>query len=152
MNGLSLYGTMKPHLAKHGFIVSASGIRYGSVAYLGFGEGTPKQITPAISAVVYPVEIEIGADEWILSNNDTSIITSRYIGVIEARKIIENTIVGKIIKEIRTSVDGSTILFQGDIVLRSILTPIPASGFLYSFSVVDGPSWETLDGFVPNNA
>jgi hypothetical protein len=40
----------------------------------------------------------------------------------------------------------STLSFDGGLVWTSRLSQDPASGFLYSFDVDGGPSWETVDG------
>src|SRR6266850_718067 len=89
-----------PYLKRYGSRVTACGIRYGSVIYLGFGVGVRKTITRTIMAMTYPVEIEFGADEWTLSENTKDVVTSRFRRPERAREELEQYLVGRTVAAI----------------------------------------------------
>jgi hypothetical protein len=116
------------------------------VAYLGFGVGVSKALAPRISPVEFPVEIEFGADDWVLSNDEAEILSSHFENRELARGLLARHLIGKTVAGIEIAPTHSTVSFDGDLVWTSSLDPDPASGFLYSFYVDGGPTWETVDG------
>lgn len=135
-----------PYLETYEFRVASAGVRYGSLAYISFGPGFPEVTTRGTSLIRFPVAIEFGADDWILSRDGKEILNSSFEDRELAREILSHQLIGKTLTAIEMTPTHSTISFQEDLVWTSRLSPDPASGFLYSFDVDGGPSWETVDG------
>jgi hypothetical protein len=105
-----------------------------------------KQHQNRASTEQYPVELEIGSDNWNLIRDGESLIDSRFIDANEAREKLKQLLVGQTIIDIRLIEGESRIAFSDRITLCSQVAADPASGFLYSFQVEKGPTWETIDG------
>ena len=133
-------------VAKHGGCVSAAGIRYGSVLYLAFGQARLSNVTQDIQSKIYPVELEIGADDWKLSRNDRLILDSRFTNSRNARFTLSDNLVTQKINDIVLYDRTLDLVFSQNTVLSVVVRPSPASGFLYSLYIDGVGSWETLDG------
>lgn len=142
----SLKEAIFSYLARHEFLISAAGIRYGSVAYLAFGQGMPKEHRGRAATTQYPVELEIGSDDWKLTRDEAHLIDSEFDNVDKAREQLQKLLVGRKVSDIQSSGDESRIVFDDGMSLCSRLGPDPASGFLYSFQAERGAIWETIDG------
>lgn len=142
----SLRDAVFPYLEPYSFVISATGIRYGSVAYIAFGQSELKQHRNRASTKQYPVELEIGSDNWSLIRDGERLIDSRFIDANEAREKLEQLLVGQTVIDICLLEGESRIAFSDGITLCSQVGTDPASGFLYSFQVEKGPTWETIDG------
>jgi hypothetical protein len=142
----SLKEAIFPYLAGHEFLISAAGIRYGSVAYLAFGQGTPKEHQGRATTTQYPIELEIGSDDWNLMRDGTDLIDSKFDNVDRARERLQELLVGRKISDINSTDNESRIVFDDGMSLCSRIGSEPASGFLYSFQAERGPTWETIDG------
>ena len=141
-----LKDTIFPYLEPYEFRISAAGVRYGSVIYLGFGEGNSRRHANGILITQYPVEIEIGSDNWSLDKNGNPMIDSHFVSIDSARLKLENLLVG--VKLVDTKIANKTarMVLDKGLVLQSHIIPMPESGFLYSFQTEDGSVWETIDG------
>lgn len=136
-----------PYIEKYQRRVSVAGIRYGSLAYLGFGPGTLERITHKSEVMRYPIAIEIGADEWIMTKDGIEIINSDFESVVWAREIMEKYLIGRIFEAIDISSSRSTIYFDDDLRMTSrVQSGEYCSGFLYCFSTKDGQYWDTNNG------
>lgn len=139
-------------LAEYGRSVAGSGIRYGSVLYLGLGNSKRKKVTDKLETTVYHIEVELGADEWVLMGPDGEIMNSAFADTKSARKILSDLLVGKNILDIELDNVESRIVLDHGLSIISKIDSEPASGFLYSFYVEGGPSWETIDGISISSA
>lgn len=137
-----------PYLSRYGNCVSASGIRYGSVLYIAFGEGISKPHPGRASTTQCPVELEIGSDTWILTNSSDKVVDSGFDDTELTRNTLHSILVGRKVHDLESTPTESIITFGDNLVLRSYIVPEPAAGFLYSFQVENGPAWETVDGVV----
>jgi hypothetical protein len=135
-----------PYLERYEFRIAAAGVRYGSVAYISFGSGFPEMTSRGTSLVRYPVAIEFGADDWVLFREGKEILNSSFEDRELARAILARHMIGKTLTAIEMTPTDSTLSFDGGLGWTSRLSEDPASGFLYSFDVDGGPSWETVDG------
>jgi hypothetical protein len=142
----SLAEMILPHLKDYGSLISAAGIRYGSVAYIAFGEPKEELHSGRASTLEYPVELEIGADDWALVQGDIRILDSNFENVDEARIANGRALLGKKLQDISLSGNESVLKFSERLELWSQLTSSPSSGFLYSFQGAGGGGWETVDG------
>jgi hypothetical protein len=142
----SLRDAILPYLSRNGDFISASGIRYGSVLYIAFGEGIFQPHHGRTSTTQYPVELEVGSDTWILTNGSDQVLDSGFDDTETARNTLHNILVGRKVQDLETTKTESKITFDNNLVLRSYIVPEPAAGFLYSFHVENGPVWETIDG------
>jgi hypothetical protein len=143
---LSIRDAIFPFLEKYRFCVSACGIRYGSVLYVAFGECVTQAHQGRPDTTHYPVEFEFGADDWHANNNGKRIIDSQFDDIDDARSKLRDLLVGRRLIDVVTADDESQIIFNEECILLSRIAPEPASGFLFSFHVEDGPTWETVDG------
>ena len=96
----NLYNLMLPHLKEYKARVTASGIRYGSVAYIAFGQGIITQHKSYLATKSYPVEIEFGADYWSIIQNGRTAIESNFHDIQVTRKKIESLLVDRTIRGI----------------------------------------------------
>jgi hypothetical protein len=142
----TLAGAIWPYAAKHGFQISAAGIRYGSVLYIAFGQGVSKIHRATAATTQYPVELEFGSDNWKLIRAKSCLLDSGFSDVNDARNRLQDLLVGNRIIGIELSESISCVLFNDEINLCSEISSAPEAGFLYSFYVEGGPSWETVDG------
>jgi len=142
----SLRNAIFPYLSRYGGCVSASGIRYGSVLYIAFGEGVSKPHQGRASTTQYPVELEVGSDAWVLNNGSDQVLDSGFNDTELTRNTLHNVLVGRKVQDLETTQTESIIIFDNNLILRSYIAPEPAAGFLYSFQVENGPAWETIDG------
>jgi hypothetical protein len=71
---------------------------------------------------------------------------SGFSDVNDARNRLQDLLVGNRIIGIELSESISCVLFDDEINLCSETSSAPEAGFLYSFYVEGGPSWETVDG------
>lgn len=126
--------------------VTGAGIRYGSVAYLGFGRPKLRKITSRLSGQVYPFELELGADHWEVRAGKSALLCSEFEDVEKARKDLGRALLGSRLRAIDVADKMGTIRFDRQLILLSHISDEPGSGFLYSFHVDSGPSFETVDG------
>lgn len=134
------------YLEAYDYCISAAGIRYGSVAYIAFGNSVKISHKKHEQTMEYPVEIEFGSDEWQITQNEYTLLNSDFSDINIAREIISRVIVGNKVRNIAFCKITSAIKFDCDTIFTSRISHDPASGFLYSFHVIGGPSWETIDG------
>jgi hypothetical protein len=130
-----------PHLKRYDFIISAAGIRYGSVAYVSFGQGVVEKHSGRADTTRYPCEFEFGSDVWRLIRDGQTLLCSESCAQDLARRIMSESLVG-----IETLKRESIVRFEKDTFLISEVTSEPASGFLYGFQAEKEPAWETVDG------
>ena len=135
-----------PHLEPYEARISAAGIRYGSVAYIGFGDGVTTPHKTHVPTTSYPVEVEFGADYWEVSQGGNVLMDSSFTNVDAARAKIGSLLIGRRVQGLITIGNESRLELDEDITLRSRVAPEPASGFLYSFHAAGEPTWETVDG------
>lgn len=136
-----------PSLEKYHFLVSAAGIRYGSVAYVAFGNVTHTAHRGRATTSQYPVELDIGSDHWQLTQNGKQLISSDFGNVDRAREQLQALLAGKKVIDVELDDKESAIVFDHGMRLLSKTGSTPASGFLYSFQADKDASWETIDGF-----
>lgn len=142
----SLRDAILPHTIIYESRVSACGVRYGSVLYIAFGEGLTKPHLGRASTTQYSVELEVGSDSWVLVNCGDIILDSEFSDIERARDTLNGSLLGRKMLDFEVAQSESTIIFDGNTILKSGIVPEPASGFLYSFQAKDGPTWETIDG------
>lgn len=96
----------------------------------------------------YPVEMEFGSDYWEIIQDGNIIMDSNFSNVDAARAKISSLLIGRKVQGIgvRESESESRLELDSNIIVRSRVAQEPASGFLYSFHVEGGPTWETVDG------
>ena len=140
---------MYPYLAEYDSRVSYAGVRYGSVLYLSFGNPVRQRATRNICVDVYPVAIEFGADDWSLIHAGKEVLNSDFADVHSVRENLKEWLIGRTVLAVELLGSSSTVTLDDDWVLVSRIDRDPASGFLYSFHVDGGPSWETVDGVSP---
>jgi hypothetical protein len=133
-------------LKRHGFTVSAAGIRYGSVAYVCFGQGVVEKHSGRADTTRYPCELEFGSDVWRLIREGQILLDSENFDQEIARIIISKSLVGSRILDIKVHKNESIVVFEKDTLLISEISSEPASGFLYGFQAENEPAWETVDG------
>jgi hypothetical protein len=134
------------YLKDFDFIVSASGVRYGSVIYIAFGIGEIRSHASRADTTHYPIELEFGSDYWELIREDRVLINSEFWDVDSARILLNDTLVGRTVCDLAVNEQQSVIIFDEDTLLISRIYKAPASGFLYSFQTRDQDVWETVDG------
>ena len=139
---------MLPYLEKYNFVISAAGIRYGSVAYIAFGQGLLQRHSGRAETTKYPVEIEFGSDRWKLVHDASILVDSEICDQDAVRKILAKYLVGKKVIDIVVTGNESRIEFDSHTFLISEISYDPASGFLYSFQAENEPAWETVDGIL----
>lgn len=126
--------------------IGAAGIRYGSVAYIGFGDGITTPHKKHVPTTNYPVEMEFGADYWQITQSGNLLMDSNFSNVDAARTKLGCLLIGRRVEDLITIGNESRLELDDNITLRSRVTPEPDSGFLYSFHAAGGPTWETVDG------
>jgi len=131
---------------KYDYIISAAGIRYGSVVYISFGPRGFERSVLGGYLEKYPVSLEFGSDVWRLIRNKKIVLDSNNYDQDRARIIISESLVGIKLIDIKIRKNEGIIQFENDIFLISEILPDPASGFLYGFQAENEPSWETIDG------
>lgn len=146
MNSQSLESLLRGAIEDHRSVVSAAGIRYGSVMYIAFGTGKIKPVTRSIMALIYPVEIEIGSDSWHLCKSDANVIGSEYENIEKVRDELQNLLVGRKLRQVLPESGRILFKFSDEVTLHADVRVDQASGFLYSLSVEGRGTWETLDG------
>lgn len=134
------------HTAKHNNTISACGIRYGSVLYFAFGLGAFKRLPSGNFTIEHQVELECGANDWVIMDANGIILDSNFNDIHLTRPVVSSLFVGKKMIDFVAAQNESIITFDDGMVVKSIIECMPGSGFLYSFHVVGGPSWETIDG------
>ena len=135
-----------PYLEEYEARIGTAGIRYGSVAYIAFGNGVTTAHKAHLPTTHYPVEMEFGADYWEIIRGGDVLMDSNFSNVDAARTEINSLLIGRKVQGIVVTENESQLELEGDIILRSRVAQEPASGFLYSFHVAQGPVWETVDG------
>lgn len=135
-----------PRLKRHDFIISAAGIRYGSVAYVSFGQGMVEKHSGRADTTRYPCELEFGSDVWRLIRDGQILLDSENCDQDAARRIISESLVGSRLIDIKTDKNEIIVGFEKDTFLISEVSSEPASGFLYGFQAENEPAWETVDG------
>lgn len=135
-----------PYTNQYGNGICACGVRYGSVLYMAFGHGLTKPHPGRLSTIEYSFELEVGSDRWVLVKFGNEILDSEFIDIELARDALNASLIGRKILNFDIAQSESIIIFDGNLILNSTITPDPASGFLYSFGPRDGPVWETVDG------
>lgn len=135
-----------PHLEMYEARIAVAGIRYGSVAYIAFGSGVTTPHKKHSSTTHYPVEMEFGSDYWELVQDGNIMLDSNFSNVNAARAEIGSLLIGRRVLGIVTEGAESRLVLDADTSIRSRVAQEPASGFLYSFHVARGPTWETVDG------
>lgn len=135
-----------PRLKRHDFIISAAGIRYGSVAYVSFGQGMVEKHSGRADTTRYPCELEFGSDVWRLIRDGQILLDSENCDQDATRRIISESLVGSRLVDIKTDKNESIVRFEKDTSLISEVSSEPASGFLYGFQAENEPAWETVDG------
>jgi hypothetical protein len=125
--------------------ISAAGIRYGSVAYIGFGLAFIRTHKQHLDTTHYPIEIEMGTDYWRISKDDAILLESNFTKVDDARKKISNILVDKVVKRIDFG-RVITIETSDGILIDMEISENPSSGFSLSVDVDGELSWETIDG------
>lgn len=140
-------------ITKYASIITQAGIRYGSVAYIAFGEG--REVTRSRHSALkhFPVEIEFGADHWVLYSSGQELVSSdswngSFSETELVRSLLEKSLIGTQVTAIDCSETEFTIEIEPNLVWKSriCLSPKPASGFLLSLSWDHDSVWETLDG------
>ena len=134
-----------PYLEEFDCRISASGIRYGSVAYIAFGRAREKPHKGRPSTFHYPVEIEMGSDYWTIERNGEILLDSCFSDVDRAREKLQ-VLNGRKLCDIDIQASYGVFELDDGISWISSIISRPASGYLYSFQAENGPTWETLDG------
>ncbi|WP_140420591.1 hypothetical protein [Novosphingobium sp. B 225] len=137
-----------PRLEKYRSIISAAGIRYGSVAYISFGPRGFERSVRGGELEKYPVSLEFGSDVWRLIRHGKILLDSENCDQEAARKIISEALVGSRLVDIEAHKNESIVRFENDTYLISEILSEPESGFLYGFQAEDEPAWETVDGIL----
>lgn len=141
----SLKERIFPWLQQYDFRISAASVRYGSVSYIAFGQATEKHYG-RFSTTHYSADLQFGADVWELLEGSNVLLDSCFEDITAARELIEARLVGLRVTDIDMLEDHSSVYFDNGLIWRSEISPEPASGFLYTFDVDNGPCWETVDG------
>jgi hypothetical protein len=135
-----------PYLEKYQFCIGACGVKYGSVAYIAFGELIIETRPGKHQLYHYPVNLLFGADIWDLSQEGKLIMNSDFENVHTTRSKLEELLIGRTLVDIVTVEDESHVIFSEGLILSSYIMSEYASDFLFSFYVENGPIWETIDG------
>jgi hypothetical protein len=141
-----------PYIRRYEGRVSACGVKYGSVMYITFGEGIDTPSVRNLLITVYSATLTFGADDWFLINCGDTILDSEFSDIGQARDLLNNVLIGRKLLDIKIDKNDSVIIFDNDLILKSAITSEePASGFLHSFYLRDGPIWVTIDGVTIKN-
>ncbi len=149
----ALVQEIRSQITKYESIIAQAGIRYGSVAYIAFGERRDVTRSTQSSLTSYSAEIEFGADHWVLYSRDQKLVSAdswdgSFAEAELVRDILEKSLIGKKVTAIECNETEFTIEIKPNLVWKSRIcsSPKPASGFLLSFSWDHDSVWETLDG------
>jgi hypothetical protein len=142
---MTLWDVIHPRIESAGNRISYAGVRYGSVIYLAFGSPRRDRIVRRI-VDIYPVEIELGADEWQLTRRGELVMDSDFEDVRKARSDLLDWLPGRMVTALVTENGTSRIEMDGGWLLSSQIAPDPASGFTYALAFDGGDGGESLDG------
>lgn len=151
MNALAPKQAILSSLQRYSSKVNGAGIRYGSVAYLAFGESWQDEHIGRASTRQYSVEIEVGADRWSLLDGSRKVLDSNFSNIDEARTVWSDALMGRKLLDVGIVSDQAKIIFDHNFALTAVISKTPASGFLFSYQERNGPDWETVDGFMIAN-
>lgn len=134
------------HVRGLGDRVSEAGIRYGSVAYLCFGDSRAISHKTRPETRQFDVEIELGADQWRIITNDVEIVSSNFHDVDYAREQFRRSVLGRRLVDLTMLDRHIELVFSNYTTIVLDLSDSPNSGFALGFQVGDQVSWETIDG------
>lgn len=141
-----LWDRIKPHLGKYRYQIAECGVRYGSVIYFGFGDGLRTISKDHSSYVRYPVEMELGSNNWHIKSEESAVLDSDFADPELARSILRRLFLDRQVRNFEVVGDRAILWCSESLVVEMDIDPDPASGFLISFDTIDGVSWETIDG------
>ena len=128
-----------------GLQIAGGGVRYGSVIYIGFGDTWTENLRGRWDVRRFAVEVEFGADEWsCLVDGKAYLGSNRPDLSLERDELDDIFIGGRLLNTSLTKVHFDLVL-SGDVLIRSVVKPNQASGFLLTLSLADA-IYETLDG------
>lgn len=133
------------HLIDPGLAITGGGVRYGSVIYLGFGDTRTENLLGRWDIRRFAAELEFGADKWSCLADGKAYLTSDRRDLALERNDIDEMLAGG--RLLSAFFDGAhfDLSISGGIIIRSVIKPDQASGFLFTLSLPD-ESYETLDG------
>lgn len=137
---------MLPYLEISEFRITGGGIRYGSVIYLGFGEPIIQSNGQHRVTKRFPVELEIGADNWSIVDGGAVVVRSQFTDLGQTRSQIQRLFEGRELRRVTLITGAVTLECSGGLAIEMDVRPDPASGFLIAFDVKDVLAWETVDG------
>lgn len=141
-----IWQNISSHLEAHCFCITAAGVRYGSVIYFGFGESITRENQRRFPTTQFSVELEIGADNWSIRKNETTVLHSQFSDVEQTRSQLRTLFIDRKVLEMTIEGDLMILHCSGDVVVEMAILPDPSSGFLIAFQVIDGATWESIDG------
>ena len=128
-------------------IVTQSSLRFGSIIYICFGGMHQVIDSRGIANNYHAIEIEFGADRWIISDGKNTIGDSNFENRYDIEYILNMNVVGKKFTTIINDKLKSIFFFDDGSYIESIILENPSSGFLYAVSVNREIVFETYNGF-----
>jgi hypothetical protein len=141
-----IWEKMRPYLEANDFRITGSGVRYGSVIYLGFGKSIIQSNGHRRTTNRFPVELEIGADNWSIIDGDTTVVRSEFTNSEETRSQLQRLFEGRELHRMTLKGGAATLECSSGLTVEMEVRPDPASGFLIAFDVMDALVWESVDG------
>lgn len=141
-----IWDRMRPYLEDNDFLITGSGVRYGSVIYLGFGGLITRLNGNRRMSSRFPVELEVGADNWAIIDCNTMLVQSQFSDVDQTRFDLKKLLVGRELHRLTLKHGTATLECSERLTIKMDVQPNPASGFLIAFDVMDEVSWESVDG------
>ena len=98
------------------------------------------------STTQFPVELEIGADNWSINIDGVTKLESHFLDIEQARSLIHEIFLDREVSGLETKEGQAILRCSGEVTVEMKVSPDPASGFLVAFDAKNGSTWESIDG------